>query len=327
MSGRETIEVLVEQLQDPTQSHGAVLALAMEGQDAVQPLTKFLLSSEPSSLSEPRLLAVECLSIIGGMEALDALLSVSMVRLGEISDPITRLAEEAVVSRAALALADFPDEPRARETLLDLLQEKPLTGVAEAFFKLKDPRALPGLVSWLEEDFVAEAAWRAIAACGSAAIPSLLQSLTEKHVRYGSETKASRRRRARILAILCELAEPSDVTGLEDLLEDPAEGVRWNVLRLLINKGSEAQKQRALRVSIEFLDSSDRFMRSECEELLLAHFDLGQPLIEAEIRYRQTRGGSEESFEPGETTLAILLRIFRKGSEERKLRGVRASSA
>ena len=49
---------------------------------------------------------------------------------------------------------------------------------------------------------------------------------------------------------------------------------------------------------MEFLDSSDGFMRSECEELLLTHFDLGHDLIEQEIRYRQTRGESEESLEP-----------------------------
>jgi hypothetical protein len=137
--------------------------------------------------------------------------------------------------------------------------------------------------------------------------------------------RASRRHRARILAILCELAEPSDVASLEYLLEDTVEGVRWNIMCLLIDKGSEAQKQRALPVGLEFLDSSDSFMQSECEELLLAHFDLGWTLIEQEIHYRQTRDESEESFEPREPTLAILLRIFRKGTEARKLRGVRAS--
>lgn len=178
---------------------------------------------------------------------------------------------------------------------------------------MKDPRAIPGLVSWLEDDFVAEAAWRAIVACGPTAVPPLLDSLREKHFHYGTETSASRRRRGRILAILRELAEPRDITGLEDLLDDPVEGVRWDAVHLLVEKGRDTQKQRAFRVGIEFLDSADSFMRSECEELLLRHFDLVRGLIEQEIGCRRRAGEAEESFEPRETTLGILCRIFRKG--------------
>jgi HEAT repeat protein len=313
MSDGEGTKALIEQLRDPIQSHRAVLALAMKGPDAVPALAEFLRSSKPSSLSEPRLMAVECLSILKGPETLKASISVCSQRLNEIADPIVRLAEEAVVSSAALALADYPDDDSARETLLKLLQEKPLVGVAEAFEKLKDPRAISGLVAWLEEDFVAEAAWRAIVACGRAAVPLLIESLKEKHVRYGTETSASRRRRGRVLAILRELAEPADVAGLEDLLEDPVEGVRWNAVHLFVEKGSDPQKQRAFQVGMAFLDSADSFMRSECEELLLAHFDLVRDLIEQEIDRRRREGEAEESFEPRETTLGILCRIFRKG--------------
>ncbi len=326
MSGGEGIKALIEQLRDPTRSHQALLALLMKGEDAVPALAAFLRSSKPSSLPEPRLLAVEGLSILKGSETLEALIAVATERLGEIADPVIRLAEEGVVSRAALALGDFPDEPRARETLLELLQEKPLAGVAEAFMKLKDPRAIPGIVSWLEEDFVAEAAGRAIVACGPVAIPSLLESLREKHVRYGSEAGMSRRRRARILAILCELARPAGIDGLEDLLGDPAEGVRWNAVRLFLEKGSAAQQARAYRIGTKFLDSMEKFLRAECEELLLAHFDLGRELIEEEINRRRMMGKTEKNFEPRETTLAILLRIVRKGSEANRRGGAGTSS-
>src|SRR5579884_2382740 len=99
MSSGEGTKTLIEQLRDPTQSHRAVPALA-----------EFLRPSKPSSLSEPRLMAVECLSILKGPEALEALITVCKERLNEIADSIVRLAEEAVVSRAASALADYPGD-------------------------------------------------------------------------------------------------------------------------------------------------------------------------------------------------------------------------
>src|SRR5579885_3473282 len=91
MSSGEGTKTLIEQLRDPTQSHRAVLALAMKGPDAVPALAEFLRPSKPSSLSEPRLMAVECLSILKGPEALEALITVCKERLNEIADSIVRL--------------------------------------------------------------------------------------------------------------------------------------------------------------------------------------------------------------------------------------------
>ena len=324
MSREEGTERLIKELGDPRRSNQALLALLARGDDAVPALAEFLRTSKPSSLSEPRLLAVEGLSILKGHEALEALIEVATETLGEIADPVVRLAEETVVSRAALALAEFPDEPHARDILFFLPGEKPLTGVAEAFEKVKDCRAIPQLAEWLEEDFVAEPARRAIVACGPAVVPALLRSLRDKHERYGAETGMSQRRRARILSILCELAKPASIHGLEDLLDDPIGAVRWNTVRLFLKNGSMAEQRQAFGVGMEFLDSPDSFMRYECEELLVAYFDVGKDLIKEEIRRRQTAGESEENFESRETTLAILLRIIRRGNKANKETGQKA---
>ncbi len=308
-------EKLIEELGDPSRSSQALLALLVKGKAAVPALADFLRSSKPSSLPEARLLAVEGLSVLKGPEALDALIGVATERLADISDPVIRLGEETVASWAARGLAEFSDGPRATDTLLELLRGKPLVGVAEAFAKLKEVRAIPGLVSWLGEDFVAEAARQAITACGDVPLPTLFDSLRYKEIRHGAETGMSRRRRARILAILCELARSDGIDGLEDLLRDPVEGVRWNAVPLFLEKGGVDHQRRAFWVGIEFLDSSDKSRRAECEELLLAHFDVGGELIEQEIRRRRMMGEREENFQPRETTLAVLLRIFRKGSK------------
>ncbi|MGH9395921.1 MAG: hypothetical protein ACRD18_03590 [Terriglobia bacterium] len=99
-------------------------------------------TSKLSTVAEPRLLAVEGLSILKGGQALEVLIEVATESLGDIPDPVVRFAEEAVASRAAFALADFTDAS-AHEALLKLLHRKPLAGVAEAFEKLRDTHALP----------------------------------------------------------------------------------------------------------------------------------------------------------------------------------------
>jgi len=108
-------KALLEQLGDPSRSSRALLALLMQGHDGVQALVEFLRTSKPSSLPEARLMAVEGLSIVKDPEALSALIDVAGEPLDAISDPVIRLAEQTVASRAARILGDFPnprDPPR-----------------------------------------------------------------------------------------------------------------------------------------------------------------------------------------------------------------------
>jgi HEAT repeat protein len=307
--------VLIGQLGDPSRSNQALLALLVKGEEAVPALAEFLRTSKPSSLPEPRLLAVEGLSTLKGSAALEALIAVASEPLGNIPDPVIRLSEESVASRAACALAEFADQPRAVETLHALLQGKPLVGVAEAFTKLKDSQAVPRLAAWLEEDFVAEAARNAIMACGATSVPALLDSLSEKHTLHGIETGASKRRRARILGILSELASVSQIGEIEHVLDDPIENVRWQAVRLFAAKGNPSEQRRAFQSAIGFLDSSDNYIRAESEELLLAHLELGQDLVKGEIERRQALGRAEDDFQPRWTTLTIFRRILRRGTQ------------
>jgi HEAT repeat protein len=314
MATLEATRSLIEQLGDPSRSNQALLALLMKGEEGVRALAEFLRTSKPSCLPEARLLAVEGLTILKGPESLSALIDVASQRLDDIPDPVVRLAEETVASRAARALADFPN-PRAREALLKLLEGRPLIGVAEALEKSWDLRAIPYLVSWLEDDFVAEPASRAIRACGHWAYSALVKSLGEKNLQHGRETGMSQRRRARILEILADLLRREEIGMIEDLLDDPIEAVRLNAARAVLARGSRGQQERAFGVLLRLLDSSDRGIRASAEEILGAHFGIGRHLVEQEIRQRELAGESAQQFFPKESTLAILHRICKKGSE------------
>jgi hypothetical protein len=311
MPNQEAIRALIEQLGDPSRSDQALLALLMKGGEGGQALAEFLLSSKPTCLPEARLLAVEGLSILKGPEVLSVLVGVASQRLDEISDPVVRLAEETVASHAALALADF-HTPRAREALLKLLQGKPLIGVAEAFAKSWDLRAPPYLVAWLEDDFVAEPASRALRVCGRMALSALVESLDKKNFQHDRETGMSQRRRARILEILADLLRSEEINLIEALLEDPVEAVRLNATRAVLSKGNGVQKERAFEVALLLLDSSDRGVRASSEEILVGHCGVRYRMVEQEIRRRELAGESAQEFFPKESTLVILHRIRKK---------------
>jgi HEAT repeat protein len=304
--------ILTEQLLDPSRSNTALLELLGRGKQSVPALVEFLRTSKPSTVSEGRLLAVEGLSILKGPETVEALIEVATRQLAAILDPVVRLAEESVSSAAARGLGDLED-PRARETLLHLLAGKPLLGVAEALEKLKEERAIPGLIVWLEDDFVAEAAGRAIVAIGPAAAPHLLKSLDHRHMIQGTETRMSQRRRARVLQLLETLAEPSKMAIVAGCLEDSAECVRWNAAQALVRRGTGALRQYALEVALEFLDSPDSQIRADCEELLKSHFGIGREKIEQEIFLRRQMGEVGRPLEVRESCLEILERIHREG--------------
>ncbi len=316
-SAKHRVQTLLEQLCDPARSSKAILALLSQGKASVPPLVEFLRASKPSTVAEARLLAVEGLSILKGHQALEVLIDVATERLEAISDPVVRLAEEAVASRAALALADFTDLP-ARETLLGLLHLKPLAGVAEAFEKLNDARAIPYLIEWLEEDFVSESAGRAIFAYGRGAVPGLFASLHEKHFSHGVETGMSQRRRARILEILAALARAEEIAPIEDLLRDPVEWVRFHAVQLFLQCGAFPQKLAAFRAALNLLESRDNAIRDGCQELLASYFYLGSRLVEEEIKRRRASGESEGPAYPRETTLAILVRIARSSGHRKE---------
>jgi hypothetical protein len=314
MRTQDAIRALVEQLGDPSRSSQALLKLLVKGEEGVCALAEFLRSSKPSSVPEARLLAVEGLSILKGPEALSALISVASERRDDIPDPVVRLAEETVASRAALALADF-NKPRAREALLKLLEGRPLIGVAEAFEKSRDLRAIPHLISWLEDDFVAEPVSRAIRACGRWAFSTLLESLGQKHIQHGRETGMSQRRRARILEIIADIIREGEADLIQDLLDDHVESVRLNAARAVLARGNRCQRERAFGVALRLLDSMDRGVRTSSEEILLAHFGVGAHVVEEAIRQRQLAGESERQFFPKESTLVILHRIQRKSRQ------------
>ena len=123
----------------------------------------------------------------------------------------------------------------------------------------------------------------------------------------------SQRRRAQILELLADILRSKEVDVIEPALEDPVEIVRLNAARAVLANGNGAQKERAFEVVLRLLDSPDRALRGNAEDILLEHLTVGHQLVEREIQRRNLAGESAEESFPRESTLSVLQRIRKKG--------------
>ncbi|MGH9395920.1 MAG: hypothetical protein ACRD18_03585 [Terriglobia bacterium] len=128
----------------------------------------------------------------------------------------------------------------------------------------------------------------------------------------------SQRRRARILEILAEMAHTEEIASIQDLVQDPVELIRFNAVQLFFRCGTDPQKLVAYQSGLTLLDSRDNGIRNGCQESLISYAYLGSQLVEEEIERRRALGESEEPCYPRETTLAILVRIARRGGERKE---------
>ena len=114
---------------------GEILAY---GEETVEPLAELLLSP-PSTFSEPRVAAAECLGAIGGDQAVDALIRVLDYHDLETLGPVQRFAEDAVRNVAARRLARFAS-PKVCDSLLLALQRNHLIGAGQALARTCEMR-------------------------------------------------------------------------------------------------------------------------------------------------------------------------------------------
>src|SRR5438132_1381836 len=156
-----------------TLRHGerTVAKLVACGQRAIRPLQTFLFYGKPSSIYQPRQLAVEALADLGAQNVLMAYLRVPKA----IPDAVARFGEEAVESTAARLLATWRTDD-VFTFLLALARERTRVGLIEALGAFGRPEALPLLEQALADDYYRPAAEEALWKFGPAARDTLLHS-------------------------------------------------------------------------------------------------------------------------------------------------------
>ena len=136
--------------------------------------------------SRTRRRAVEALAALGAQDALIEFLESAP----DITDPVERLGEDAVINAAARALCDLR-EPRVFQLLLSLVKRRTLSGVVAALGPFRRPETIPYLIDALAEDEScpeAEAALREMASLAHDAL--IVTALQDRGARIAKANPA-----------------------------------------------------------------------------------------------------------------------------------------
>lgn len=237
--------------------------ILFHGAMAVEPLAALLLSP-PSPFPQPRVAAAECLGIIGGERAIDALIRVLDYTDLRAIGPVQRLAEETVRNAAARQLGRF-SLPRVVAALLAALKHDHLIEAGVALAQRGDERAIPYLLECLEDDVKKEKATEALRHFGHAVVPFLRDALCQPRLVEGMEPPVSQERRVRVAELLGELGAYEAILELRRGLRDDRSRVQLEcALALVALVGAEARE--VVSTLIVGLTDSDFLIQTRCGE-------------------------------------------------------------
>ncbi len=263
MGNELSVEELVEELNDLHTGESIQSRLISLGRTAVAALEAFMLRS-PGNL-RPRSLAAEALTVIGGQEALDALVK-SLFAFTEMDDPVTAFEEEAVKNIIAAQLKHFGKV--ASEPLMKALEEQHLIGAGESLAELGEQRSIPYLVDMLEDSFKRPRAANVLLKFGSDATEDLLNTIRNKKMENDFEPLPSIERRAEAAKLLGLIGDAKCFPDLLELLNDEQEAVRFETALSLVLLRRKKTPQKAMELITSSLKKLTLEKRSRAEEIL-----------------------------------------------------------
>lgn len=232
---------LVGRLDSLVDGEAAAARLVACGRAAVEPLRHFLLDSLPRGVPQPRCWAVQALAGVGAKDVLIEYLT----RDDVATDPVVKLAEEAVQRAAALALAEWHTD-ESFDVLLMLTIRRPIAGVIEALGRFERRDAVPVLLHALEDDCCRPFAEAALARTALRDRDLLIRSALLPLPVADDESASSLRRRRVVLELLRGVPLASDECHrIAPLIESADVELAIGAAALAIANGSEADQQRA----------------------------------------------------------------------------------
>jgi hypothetical protein len=245
----------------------AVLEVVACGDRAIPSLKAVLFDREPSGLCQVRTRAVDALAQLGAQDVLKEFLGTTR----DVTDPVERLGEDAVINAAARALAHSND-PGIFELLGRLARRPCLDGVIFALGTFRQAKAIPLLIEALSEDgsrLVAEAALKKMGAMTRSA-------LIETAIRHSSlhehESESRLRQRRSVLKLLAEMGVSRRIwQAVRHLMRDKDTRIAVLACEICLAKGSPSEKSEAVLRLLRLYASADWTLRDEIERYLVAH--------------------------------------------------------
>jgi hypothetical protein len=273
------------------------------GEKAIPALRRMLFEREPSGLFQARCRAVEALAGLGAHDVLIEFLESDR----DITDPVERLGEDAVINAAARALANSR-ERRVFELLLRLAQRPALTGVIGALGTFEKSEAIPVLIDALEEDVSRHAAETALWKLGKKARAALLCTVDLKLPSAERESESSARRRRSALKLFAEMDRSRAAwRRLRHLVHDDDAKLAAHACEIGLARAPASERFDAVRRLIELLAREDWILRDEIETYLTIHFASARDVI-TQFLFQIPRPGDDTAAR--EQTAVILRRII-----------------
>jgi hypothetical protein len=252
---------------------GGVAEVLALGTDAIPALTQVLTQREPSGLFQVRCRAIEALAALKAFSVLGDFLRMPR----DVTDPVERLGDDAVVSAAARAIARLR-EPWVYELLADLARHRPLRGVLAGLGSFFRVDSLPVFVDALQEDHLRSTAEAILRGFGSKARPALVMVALEPDVGAEWESESHLRKRRSALGVLSEIGVPCrDWPQLRPLIDNPDHQVALLVCEIGIKSGGTADRVRIAARLRDLRPTASWIHREQIDELTRS---LSSPRIE-----------------------------------------------
>lgn len=287
---------------------GVACAVAC-GEQAIPALRAALFQREPSGLYQARRRAVEALAALGAHSVLIEFLKADR----QISDPIERVGEDAVINAAALALANTSDE-HVFELLLRIANRACLTGVIGALGAYRKVEAVPVFIKALEEDASRPTAEAALKRLGELAYSALLRTVHQRLPSREQESESSARRRRSALRLLAEMVIPCEGwPSLRPLMHDLDAKVAALACEIALDLAPVAEWTQAVGCLIALLAHDDWMLQEEIKAALIVRFKRLQGTIECYLN--EPRSGKDVA--TTQQILSVLRRVIAEGNAYR----------
>jgi HEAT repeat protein len=320
-SGRTEAEGLIERLKARYDAGRAALELITLGAEAIPPLKGFLFRREPSGLYQPRVHAVFALAALNAEHVLIEFLR-NAPRV-DISDPVERSGEDAVIDAAGRALAHRRDN-ECHAVLIGIAEWRSLPGVIEVLGEMRRESAIPFLITGLASDFCRDAAEGALTRIGAAARPALIELVLNPIPSVEFETASSIRTRRSAAGVLHDIGVTLEQWSVvQPLMWSSDEWLSALICSLSLNPGHPSlDKEIAIRRIFHLLRSSDRLLTATIENWLVENYDVTNRVIAEAI------GRSDEVLQDENVRHALLqvtARIVRSSLSHRFAKSIDAA--
>jgi hypothetical protein len=257
-------------------------------------------------LYETRRRAVEVLAALKAYDTLRDYLRTPR----DITDPVERTGEEAVINAAARVLGGLGDE-RDIPLLFSLLKRYRFCGAIEAIGRFRLAEALPYFIDALADDFSRPAAEDAILKLGLTTQDALLRCAIRSAPLSEREVDTRKQQRRSALRLLLRLGQtPHAIRAAAGvLIQDPDPWIAMLSSRLCLDSGMDPTNPAAIARLIGLLKSADELLADEIADCLLSHFDAARNRIDAAIEAEQSDRNAGKPWWLKGKTLPVLLRV------------------